>query len=57
MMRLPAPMCIGSILPGYYLSCRVMADGKSLHADDDHLSEFGAWWISELFVPLFDFEV
>jgi hypothetical protein len=35
------------------VSCQVEADGKSLYLDDDHLSDFGSQWISEVFRPVF----
>lgn len=34
-------------------SCQVVADNQSLYADDDHLSEFGAVWLSDVFLPVF----
>ena len=35
-------------------SCQVMVDGHSLYSDDDHLSGFGARWVSETFAPVFN---
>lgn len=34
--------------------CLVVVDGQSLYRDDDHLSTFGAYYISYLFDPLFE---
>lgn len=33
--------------------CKVVLDGKPLYRDDDHLSTFGAWYISSIFAPVF----
>lgn len=35
------------------VKCKVVADGMSLYEDDDHLSGFGARYISHLFAPVF----
>ncbi|NVK18732.1 MAG: acyltransferase [Methylocystaceae bacterium] len=33
-------------------TCMVTAEGRSLYRDDDHLSAFGARWVSDLFLPI-----
>lgn len=44
----PAEVLCGEI------TCQVMAESRSLYSDDDHLSEFGAMWVSEIFYALFE---
>jgi len=35
-------------------ACKIIVDGKPLYMDDDHLSTFGSFYISDIFDPVFE---
>ncbi|MDD2775820.1 MAG: acyltransferase family protein [Gallionella sp.] len=43
-----------TLLCGTESSCSIIIGGRSLYVDDDHLSVFGAQFISVLFAPIFN---